>query len=963
MKDGTIYQFPDSENATNSQQAAMTSIIDNYGNKLSITRLSNGTMSYISTPNSRWMQFTSDSSGRITGATDNIGRSVGYVYDTNGNLIQFTDAKGGVTKYTYGTASQMTAIQDPRGITYLSNIYDATSRVIRQVQGDGSSFQFAYITDSGTGQVVETDVTDPLGHVRKVSFNSNGYTQADTWGVGFPEQQTTSYNWDLATNLLQSVVDQAFNQTSYSYDALGNTTSITTMTGTAAQATTSYTYEPTYNHVATVTDPLQHARSFAYDAKGNLITIQDALGHQTTMAYNSAGQRLAITDPLANPSTRFAYDSGDLVGITDPLGRSVALFHDGAGRTIAMSDATGETTRFSLDPLGQTASVTDALGGTTILTHDANGNVTSVRDARGATTTFTYDSMDRVAARTDAMGAIQNYQYDLAGDPVAFVDRRGKNTSFSYDALNRVTFAGYGRQAGPTYESTISYTYDSLNRVVQLNDSVTGTISRQYDDVKRTLLETTPNGSVSYGFDPALRRVSMLVGGQSPVNYIYDNADRVAQIIQGTTTVSISNDADDRRASLTLPNGIIVTDAYDQGSQLTGMTYALGGTTLGNLTYTYDLVGRRTNTGGSFGRTVLPLPVSQTAYNANNQLSQWGTTNIFYDANGNMTSSGTDGYTWDARNRLISTLSGAAFQYDAFGRRSSKSAGGTSTNFLYDDVNAVQELSGTTPTANLLSGGLDELFQRTDSSGMRNFLTDALGSTMELTDSMGAMQTQYTFDPFGNTSSTGTASTNSFAYTGRELDATGLYYYRARYYNPTLQRFISEDPAEFAGGDTYAYVENSPINFWDPFGLTTWPTNYQNVTSLFGAVDSVRGGRPHTGVDIRNPMDEDVIASDSGVIIAIRHADIGGDQIVVLNDDGSVSGYAHTGADPDLSVGESVHEGDVIGWSNGSGNVHPHLHYTYRQCQGCRQIDPLTHLRPTPTNGRGKVFGRRGGKK
>jgi len=99
-----------------------------------------------------------------------------------------------------------------------------------------------------------------------------------------------------------------------------------------------------------------------------------------------------------------------------------------------------------------------------------------------------------------------------------------------------------------------------------------------------------------------------------------------------------------------------------------------------------------------------------------------------------MTSSGTDGYTWYARNRLVSTLLGASFQYDAFGRRVSKTTGGTTTGFLYDGANVVQELSGTTPTANLLSGGVDEAFQRTDSSGSRSLLTDALGSTQAHAD-------------------------------------------------------------------------------------------------------------------------------------------------------------------------------------------------------------------------------------
>src|SRR5207253_4169113 len=99
--------------------------------------------------------------------------------------------------------------------------------------------------------------------------------------------------------------------------------------------------------------------------------------------------------------------------------------------------------------------------------------------------------------------------------------------------------------------------------------------------------------------------------------------------------------------------------------------------------------------------------------------------------------------------------------------------------------------------------------------------TDALGSTLAVTDSSGTVQTSYSFEPFGNTSTSGSATTNSFAYTGRELDAGNLYFYRARYYNPSLQRFISEDPIGFAGGDVnlYDYAAESPENLRDPSGL------------------------------------------------------------------------------------------------------------------------------------------------
>jgi RHS repeat-associated protein len=158
--------------------------------------------------------------------------------------------------------------------------------------------------------------------------------------------------------------------------------------------------------------------------------------------------------------------------------------------------------------------------------------------------------------------------------------------------------------------------------------------------------------------------------------------------------------------------------------------------------------------------------------------------------------------------------------YDPAGRRATKVISSTQTNFLYDLANPVQELSGTTPTANLLTGGLDEYFTRTDSNGTANFLGDALGSTAALTDGTGTVQTQYTFDPFGNTTRSGNSSPNSFAYTGRENDGTGLYFNRARYYNPMIARFISEDPIGFNSGGTnlYSYGSDSPANLRDPSG-------------------------------------------------------------------------------------------------------------------------------------------------
>ncbi len=144
------------------------------------------------------------------------------------------------------------------------------------------------------------------------------------------------------------------------------------------------------------------------------------------------------------------------------------------------------------------------------------------------------------------------------------------------------------------------------------------------------------------------------------------------------------------------------------------------------------------------------------------------------------------------------------------------------TDFLYDGHRTVQELSSGSAQANLLLGsGIDEVLQRTETSSTSHFLADGLSSTLALTDNTGTVQTEYTYEPFGNTTLSGAASANPSQYTGRENDGTGLYYYRARYYHPGLQRFISQDPIGFGGGiNLYAHVENNPVNFTDPQGLS-----------------------------------------------------------------------------------------------------------------------------------------------
>ena len=434
--------------------------------------------------------------------------------------------------------------------------------------------------------------------------------------------------------------------------------------------------------------------------------------------------------------------------------------------------------------------------------------------------------MDRLTRREDPLHHDETYEYDAAGNVTKFTDRRGKVTSYTYDALNRVTFAGYGMtRHGQTFnfESSVTNTYDAGSRLTSAADTVAGTTTLTYDGLDRILSETTPQGAISYAYDAAGRRTGMTVAGQPAVGYTFDDANRITAIAHGANSVGMTYDAAGRRSTLTLPNGVVVEYGYSAGTQLTSLKYRKGAQLLGDLTYEYDAAGRRTKVGGSYSRTGLPQPLASSSHNAANQLTQRGAANLTYDANGNLTGDGTNTYTWDARNRLVGISGGtsASFVYDSFGRRVSKTAGGQTTQYLYDGVNAVQEKVGGTPSATMLAGATDEVFSRTTGAGTQSLISDGLGTTLALLDAAGAEQTRYTYDPFGAVTRGGAASGNATTFTGREDDGTGLLYYRARYYSPRLQRFISGDPIGFAGGDTnlYAYVGNSPLNHTDPSGL------------------------------------------------------------------------------------------------------------------------------------------------
>jgi RHS repeat-associated protein len=210
---------------------------------------------------------------------------------------------------------------------------------------------------------------------------------------------------------------------------------------------------------------------------------------------------------------------------------------------------------------------------------------------------------------------------------------------------------------------------------------------------------------------------------------------------------------------------------------------------------------------------------------------------VAHDANGNTLSDPSGkSYSWDFENRMVSaTVPGTgtvAFKYDPFGRRIYKSSPSFTGIFAYDgdDLIETANASGTEIASYTQGINIDEHLSEFRSSAASYYEQDGLGSVTSLSNSAGVLANTYTYDSLGNvTNFTGTLK-NPFQYTGRDYDAeTGLRYYRARYYDPQVGRFISEDPRRFDGGiDFYRYVSNNVPNKIDPFGLTPcWPKPYK----------------------------------------------------------------------------------------------------------------------------------------
>lgn len=821
-----------------------------------------------------------DPAGRALAFTY-TGKRIETLKDAEGGLTRFTYV--GDTEFPaeplcpQGTDGlRLKTIHYPGKATPTENFHGASRRVLKQVATDGKELRFEYqltgacvthIDQPGQicqgphcpsvdswdnfqagwrihgGQVSSTTVVDAEGRRTTRRYNAAGLAVADTDPTG----QTTVKKRDGQNRVTESA-DPLGRTTKTVYDTRSNPVLVTDPLGRQT-----YTeYDPTHNKPTLIRRWLDDGTAvdthITYWPDGRIKTHTDPEGRTTRYTYTPKGQLETITDPL-NHVTRLEYNTaGDLVALTDPLSHTSRLTPDEVGRTVASTDPLGYSASTQYNGLDQVTQSTDPMGGVSTTSYDEAHRPQSFTNPRNNTiATWGYDEADRLTSLADAHNQAQTRTYDDAGRLATSVDRNGRTTTYTWDSNGRLSNVD-------TPERAITFAYDALGQLIEVHDDHSR-IAYSYDAADRLVREEQDSGAgatrIDYQYDTLDRLTRRTVTGpdlpQADVTtYAWNKAGQLTQITYRNQATAYAYDPAGRLNQKTLPNGITQTYTWDAASRLTRIAYqSTDGSLIEQLDYAYDANGRRIAKTRLNGASALETPFTA-EYDAADRMTTFTLTatgdtyTLAYDAHGNLTqkvkADGTDTttYTWDASNRLTrldrTGANGltAEFRYDALNRRIGRTVtqGNTvhTTRYLYAGDQAIAEIHNNQLTTLLTGLMIDEAIARYTDNGQRTQLTDALGSVIALAKEDQTSATGYRYSPYGETTQSGEQSDNASKYTARENDQTGLYYYRARYYDPILKRFIAEDPIGLAGGvNPYEYALSNPLTYTDPDGLQAIP--------------------------------------------------------------------------------------------------------------------------------------------
>jgi RHS repeat-associated protein len=505
--------------------------------------------------------------------------------------------------------------------------------------------------------------------------------------------------------------------------------------------------------------------------------------------------------------------------------------YDNLGNLTGLTDENGHTTQNAFDVLREPVKKT--LPDNTLYearAYDADGNLYQLTHFNGVTTTYTYDALNRLLSRATPGEATVSFTYKPNGQRATMTDASGQ-TTYTYDSLNRLI-------TKVTPQGTLTYTYYPTGRVNTVTSSNANgvSVSYTYDDLNRlsTVVDNrlTGQNTTTYAYDPASNLATATYPSGLKSTFTYDALNRLTALSTPVSSYSYTLGPTGNRTNATEGTGRTLVWSYDNICRLTNeaITADPSNNNDGSVSYSLDPVGNRTSDTSSLAGV---SPQSAT-YNPDDQLST-----ETYDNNGNTTGIGVKSFTYDAENHMVSMTNGGTsvtMLYDGDGNRVAKTVGSVTTRYLIDTLNPTGYPQVVEETVNgvvqrqytyghqRISENLNPVVTGNSAWTPSFYEYDGGGSVRQLTNFAGHVTDSYEYDAFGNQINPTSTTPNNYLYRGEQYDSDlGLYYLRARYYNPATGRFLSRDPANGIITDPktlhkYSYAGGDPVNALDPSG-------------------------------------------------------------------------------------------------------------------------------------------------
>lgn len=762
--------------------------------------------------------FSYDNQGRVLSQTqqkyDGTEAITTYAgYDRNGNKRFETDGNGNEKEFGYDAMNRLiymdvtvTDINSSQRRQRTSYSYDANGNRTAETDWKGNEYAFTYDTIS---RLIEKK--NPYGDfIERLEYNINSAQIKSIDAL----DNATQYFYDKSNRLLKTV-DPEGHETNQTYDNAGN---IETKKDGKSNNTT-YKYDE-FKRLASVTNAKTETTNYTYDMNGNMLTQTDGKGNVTTFEYNAANKAVKKIDHGGRTGTQGQY--------TYDLTKVESYTYYANGKLKSMKDRNGIDTIYSNDSHGRL--ISQSAGDESIAyAYDSNGNQTSITDSTGITTR-SYDELGRVTSKTVPGIGTSSYLYDII-EGMAWGNAAELATD-PYGNQTRKTYDRTGRMISVTAdgaESVYEYYANGARKSVVYPDGSREDYTYYRDNLVKTLVNKKSDGSIidsySYTYDAAHNQTAK-TDAKGTTTYSYDVLNRLQAVSEpgGKTTGYCYDAAGNRLTETVTANGVTTTTTYAYNSQnrLLATTVVTSGTT--EITaYSYDSNGNMTIKTAEVlkpkveGKSVsFTVSVSGESGNENSRETSFNQYNHF--------------------NQMVKTTMGGQTvdnSYNGEGYRVTKTVNGDTTKYLYEADKVILEVNsqGAPQARNVY--GLN-LVSRQVGAEKYYYMYNGHADVTALVYATGGIAATYYYDAFGNITETSGDVDNNITYAGYQYDEeTGYYYLNARYYDPKIARFLSEDTYRGSANDPlslnlYTYVLNNPIRYKDPTGH--WEEGDENLS-------------------------------------------------------------------------------------------------------------------------------------